>query len=138
HHALKPTNVFVRTSDMGAVVADFGAGIARAAAPSQEGYAAAAPWLAPEQAQGAQAGAGADVFALALLAFTALTGKSYWLACQHAAPDVASWQRELLSPRTPPSARATQLGLSLHGAFDAVIARGLAIDPRERFATAGE
>jgi serine/threonine protein kinase len=139
HHALRPTNVFVAAGGaFGVKVTDFGAGLARTAAPAQDASALAAPWLAPEQAQNRRAGPGADVFAAALLAFYALTGRSYWLACQGATIDYAGWQRELLSPRTPPSARALQLGVSLDSAFDSVIGRALMLDPRERFPSVGE
>lgn len=139
HHALKPTNVFVGFAQGGAVkVTDFGAGLARTAVPSNEGYALTAPWIAPEQVQGGTpAGPAADVFSAGLIAFFALTGRSYWRSCQ-GAPDLAGWQRELMSPRTPPSARALQLGVTLNSAFDQVLGNALSLDPAQRFRTVGE
>src|SRR5262249_55592755 len=97
HHALKPTNIFVGFAQgYGVRITDFGAGLARAAVPTTEGYTLAAPWLAPEQVQGTvPAGTSADVFATALVAFAALTGRSYWRSCQGAI-DLANWQQELL------------------------------------------
>src|SRR4051812_21226979 len=139
HHALKPTNIFVGFAQgYGVRITDFGAGLARAAVPTQEGYSLAAPWLAPEQVQGTvPAGASADVFATALVAFAALTGRSYWRSCQ-GAPDLAAWQQELLSPRTTPSTRARELGVSFPPAFDVVIGAALSLDPGQRYRSVGE
>jgi hypothetical protein len=140
HHALKPTNVFVGQGHQGygVRVTDFGAGLSRAAVPTQEGYALAAPWLAPEQVQGTlPAGAAADVFAAALIMFFALTGRSYWRSCQSNL-DLPGWQRELMSPRTPPSARARELGVTLDSAFDGVLGCALSADPGQRYRSVRE
>ncbi len=139
HHALKPTNVFVGVAQgRGIRVTDFGAGLARAAIPTQEGYNLAAPWMAPEQVQGnAPAGPTADVFAVSLMMFYALTGRSYWQSCQGAV-NLAAWQQELFGPRTTPSQRAVQLNGQLNPAFDAVIGCGLAVDPAQRYRTVAD
>ena len=139
HHALKPTNLFVDPNGPGNLrVIDFGVGIARSVVPTQEGYIVAAPWMAPEQAQGgAPAGAPADVFSAALVAFFMLTGRSFWRSCQGGA-DLNAWQRELISPRPPASARAAELGAQLSPSLDAAFARALAVDPRERPPSVGE
>ncbi len=138
HHALKPTNIFVGFGQgQGIRITDFGAGLPRAAVPTQEGYAIAAPWLAPEQITGGSAGVGSDVFATALVTFYALTGRCYWRSCQ-GAPDLNGWQRELLAPRTPPSARARELGATLSTGFDGLLGASLAVDPAQRFRSVGE
>jgi eukaryotic-like serine/threonine-protein kinase len=138
HHALKPTNIFVGFGQgQGIRITDFGAGLPRAAVPTQEGYAIAAPWLAPEQITGGSAGAGSDVFATALVTFYALTGRNYWRSCQ-GAPDLNGWQRELQAPRTPPSARARELGAVLSTGFDGLLGASLAVDPAQRFRSVGE
>jgi eukaryotic-like serine/threonine-protein kinase len=139
HHALKPTNIFVGFAQgYGVRVTDFGAGLPRTAVPTQEGYALAAPWLAPEQVQqGAQAAGGADVLAVALIAFFALTGRSYWRSCQGQL-DLAGWQQEIMGARTPPSARALQLGVTLSSAFDNVLGAALSVDPNQRYRSVGE
>lgn len=139
HHALKPTNIFVGFAQgYGVRITDFGAGLSRTAVPTQEGYALAAPWLAPEQVQAAApAGAGADVFASALVAFYALTGRPYWRSCQGEL-NLAGWQQEVLGGRMPASARARELGAILPPAFDAALAAGLAVDPAQRYRTVGE
>jgi len=139
HHALKPTNIFVAQQGYSVRVMDFGAGLARSYVQTNEGYAIAAPWVAPEQMQGGvQAGASADVFAMGLLLFYALTGRSYWRSCQGAQPDLAQWQHELVSPRAPASQRAIELGAQVSPVLDAVFARALALDPNERFRQASE
>ncbi|UQA60240.1 protein kinase domain-containing protein [Polyangium aurulentum] len=140
HHALKPTNVFVAPSQGMAVrVMDFGAGLGRSMVPTNEGYAIAAPWVAPEQMQGtAPAGPQADVFAAALIMFYALTGRSYWRSCQGPQPDLNAWQRELLSPRTPVSQRANELGVAISPILDGIFNRALAIDPNERYRQVSE
>jgi hypothetical protein len=139
HLGIKPTNIFVDPNAPGNLkVTDFGVSTARSAMPTQEGYLVAAPWMAPEQVQpGLPLGAAADIFSAALVAFFALVGRPYWRSCQ-GAPDLAAWQRELLSPRAPASARAAELGIPLGPALDQAFARALAIDPRERFRAMGE
>ncbi|MFT3769844.1 MAG: hypothetical protein QM820_30795 [Minicystis sp.] len=139
HHAIKPTNVFVGFAQgYGVRVTDFGAGLPRTAVPTQEGYALAAPWMAPEQVQATvPAGGPADVFSAALLAFFALTGRSYWRSCQGEI-NLAGWQQELLGQRTPPSARAMQLGVTLSSAFDGVLGCALSVDPNQRYRSVGE
>ncbi|MDC0749346.1 serine/threonine protein kinase [Polyangium mundeleinium] len=139
HHALKPTNVFVAPQGFAVRIMDFGAGLARSYVQTNEGYAIAAPWVAPEQMQGgAPAGPAADVFAMGLVLFYALTGRPYWRSCQGAQPDLASWQHELVGPRQPASQRAQELGALVSPVLDAVFNRALAIDPNERFRQASE
>ncbi|WP_437825330.1 serine/threonine protein kinase [Sorangium sp. So ce1153] len=139
HHGLKPTNLFIDPSAPGSVkITDFGPSVARTLLPTPEGYVLSAPWLAPEQLQpGVPAGAAADIFSAALVAFFALTGRSYWRSCQ-GQMDVPAWQREIMGPRTSASARAAELGVPLSPVLDAAFARALAHDPRERFRSASE
>ncbi|HRI62929.1 MAG TPA: serine/threonine-protein kinase [Polyangium sp.] len=139
HHALKPSNVFVSPQGFAVRVMDFGAGLARSYEQTNEGYAIAAPWVAPEQMQGsAPAGAPADVFAMGLLLFYALTGRPYWRSCQTAQPDFGAWQQELVGPRVPSSQRAIEVGAQVSPVLDAVFTRALAIDPNERFRQVGD
>ncbi len=140
HHALKPTNIFVGGApNYEAKVTDFGAGLVRIAVPTHDGYALSAPWLAPEQAQqGQQAGPAADVFSIALVAFHALAGRSFWRACQAQTPDLNAWQQELFGGRAVASLRASEIGIPLNAALDPVFSRALAVDPRQRYRTVGE
>ncbi|HZF52913.1 MAG TPA: hypothetical protein VE093_29855 [Polyangiaceae bacterium] len=140
HHAIKPTNVFVDPAASNATrLMDFGANIPKSVVPTHEGYAMSAPWMAPEQVTGqVPAGAAADVFAVALVAFYALTGQSYWRSCQGQTPNIQAWQQELMSARIPASARASEMGMRVNPNLDSVFARALAHEPHERFRTVGE
>ena len=140
HHALKPTNVFLGGApNFEARLTDFGAGLVRIAVPTHDGYALSAPWLAPEQVQqGQQAGPAADIFSAALLAFYALTGRSFWRSCQGQTPDLAAWQQELFGGRAVASLRASEIGIPLNAALDPVLSRALQVDPRQRYRTVGE
>jgi len=139
HGGLKPQNVFVGPAPHRSVrVVDFGLAAVRAALPTAEGTASAAPWMAPEQLQGGPASPASDVFSAGLLAFFAATGKPYWRSCQGPQPDLAALQQEMGAPRIPASVRARDLGASLSQGFDAILARALAQNPAERFASVGE
>ncbi|MEZ4302154.1 MAG: hypothetical protein R3B70_44920 [Polyangiaceae bacterium] len=140
HHAIKPTNVFVGGApNYEARITDFGAGLVRIAVPTHDGYALSAPWLAPEQVQqGQQAGPPADIFSIALLAFYALTGRSFWRACQGQTPDLNAWQQELFGGRAVASLRASEIGIPLSAGLDPVFSRALSVDPRQRYRTVGE
>jgi serine/threonine protein kinase len=135
HHALKPTNVFVGAAPHYSVrIADFEACVVRSTSPAtHDVYAQAAPWWAPEQLHPAAVlGPAADVFATALVAFFALTGRSYWLACQQSPPDLPAWQLELMGQRVPVSQRARELGAALNPLLDGVFARALSVNQPER------
>jgi serine/threonine protein kinase len=140
HLAIHPDNVFVGPAPAYEVkVLDFGAGAVRRALRSREKWEQKVPWLAPEQSNDeAPLGAEADVFAAALVAFFAVSGRSYWQSCPKGAVDVAAWQREIVGPRAAASQRAQESSLELLPAFDAVFARALLASPNERFRTVGE
>ena len=137
HHALKPTNVFVA----GGVVrvSDFDAAVVRNTSPTHEAYVRSAPWWAPEQLNpSAVLGPATDVFAAALLAFFALTGRSYWLSCQTSPPDLQRWQAEVMAPRALASQRAQELGCVVSPALDVVFERALAVSQSDRPSSIGE
>ncbi|MEM9692426.1 MAG: protein kinase [Myxococcota bacterium] len=140
HHGLKPTNVFVGPAPAYAVrVTDFSSAIVRSSSPTHEAYARSAPWWAPEQMHPSSVlTAGADVFSVALMAFYALTGRSFWISCQGEPPDLQQWQAEVMAPRPAASARAQELGASIPPGLDSVFERALAVAPPERFSTLGE
>jgi len=134
HHSLKPTNLFVGPApNYPVLTADFSARVIRDAVPTQEAYASSAPWLAPEQLQGpVQPSPQPDVYAAALIAFYALTGRPYWLSCQSSPADLHALQQEALAPHVPVSGRAQELGRPLNPALDGAFARALAANPAER------
>ncbi len=138
HGAIKPTNVFAGAACNPVIVTDFAANLPKAAVPTQEGFLVSAPWIAPEQAQSGSVTPAADVFSVGLLVFYALTGRTYWRSTQGQTFDLNGWQQELVSPRTPASARAAELGVPLSPSLDMVIWKALSNDPNERFRSIGE
>jgi len=138
--SLHPGNVFVRPGDPYEVrVADFGGSLVRRTLPAPEKAGRWMPWLAPEQIKGQDAPTrAADIFALGLLAFFAVTGKSYWRSSQQKVPDTTALRREVLGERMPASVRASEFSITLNPAVDAVFARALAFRPNDRHATAQE
>jgi eukaryotic-like serine/threonine-protein kinase len=137
--ALHPGNVFVRSGAQYEVrVADFGGSLIRSALPMTERAARWMPWLAPEQIKGqAPPTEAADIFAVALIAFFAATGRRYWRSSQSKAVDTAALRREILGERMPASVRAAEFSITLNPAIDAVFARALAFRPTDRYATSG-
>jgi serine/threonine-protein kinase len=132
HRDVKPSNVLL-TSDDFAYLTDFGivcalgGGATLNATGSTVGTHA---YLAPERFLGQPSDHRADVYALACVLFESLTGRPPFgggglaalrYAHVHLAPPSASRQR----PGVP-------------AALDEVIARGMAKDPFQRFASAGE
>ncbi|MBZ0119911.1 MAG: serine/threonine protein kinase, partial [Sandaracinaceae bacterium] len=123
HRDLKPENLFLarsrrRGAEQTVKILDFG--IARTIAESRVAAtvtsAIGSPlWMAPEQAQpGAHLTPATDVWALGLIAFRLLTGRSYWLAANHAVFNLQALLVEVLTqPMVPASQRAAQLGLQL-------------------------
>lgn len=120
HLALKPSNVFVGPPPTYAVrIVDFGADALRRAKKER----GALTWLAPEQIDtDAPADARADVFTVALLAFFAMTGKTYWSASP---ADEQELLAEIGGPRVMPSQRARAAGASLPTTLDDVLMRAL-------------
>ena len=87
-------------------------------------------YMAPEQANGANVGPPADLYALAIVAYEMLVGR---VPFQSATP-VAVLTKHLHEPPAPPSTIAPWFGPEL----DAVFLRALAKNPNERFPTAAE
>lgn len=135
HRDLKPANVMIVTREgrEQAVVMDFG--IARATASGTwRGEAAlilgTPAYMAPEQVRGDVVGPAADIYALGIVLFELLTGTLPF--GEGSAAEVA--RRRLVED--PPSPRTRVPDLEEH--WEAIIARCLARDPRERFARAEE
>jgi serine/threonine protein kinase len=139
HLSLHPHNVFVGPGPKYDVrVGDFGANLVRGALRLPDRSGRWFPWLAPEQRNDPAAGGKeADIFSMALLAFFAVTGKSYWRSCQQTR-SADAWARELVGARIPISERAKELSVSLGPELDDAFARALAVEPARRFKTARE
>src|SRR3954465_7450080 len=131
HRDIKPGNLLLDGHDRLAV-ADFG--IARVAWEDQltaTGQVLGTPaYLSPEQAVGEPATAASDRYALAVVAYELLTGERPFQAGHFAAQARAHVE----DPVPPASSRAD--GLST--AVDAVLERGLAKDPADRWDSATE
>ncbi|MEA2375399.1 MAG: hypothetical protein QOD53_1862 [Thermoleophilaceae bacterium] len=126
HRDVKPGNVLVEGTGGGVFLTDFG--LAKAIS-SDPGLTVGGNWLgtadfaAPEQIRGLAVDARTDVYALGGVLFWALTGRVPYPEDS----DEAKMRAHLSEP--PPS---------LDGPLGAVVARAMAKDPGERFASAGE
>ena len=148
HRDLKPENVFISTSKRRGVpfivkILDFG--IAKVTHDNQTSAtgtsAMGSPlWMAPEQTEsGTRLRPATDVWALGLMAFWMLTGRSYWRAGNQ--PEIALtpiFTEVLVLPLDPPSVRAAQMGLAhlVPPAFDAWFFRCVARNHDQRFVDA--
>ncbi|HEY8074079.1 MAG TPA: serine/threonine-protein kinase, partial [Labilithrix sp.] len=138
HRDVKPENVFVVESravqDMIKVL-DFGiAKLAEPATPSGPLTAAGAAigtpaYMAPEQARGDDVDARADLYAVAVVLFEAAAGRR---------PIEVDPTMRLAAAIGAPPARLEDFVRDVEPRFAAAIARALAKDPRDRFASAAE
>jgi serine/threonine protein kinase len=146
HRDLKPENVFVaRSHRAGSKVTikilDFGiAKLTHELTVSTDTGTVGSPlWMAPEQLNALPLTARADVWALGLLGFWALTGLSYWKTVHQPRVTVqALFAEQLFADLDPASVRAQKLGVGdrLPRGFDAWFAACVHRDPTERFADA--
>ena len=148
HRDLKPENLFISTARRAGApvtikVLDFG--IAKLVADSADGGATAAigsiRWMAPEQTQyGAALTPASDVWALGLIAFWILTGKSYWIGGNTNQPSTPQLLREIvIDPLVKASDRDEALRATpFCAAFDGWFARCASREPAARFKDGGE
>jgi serine/threonine protein kinase len=143
HRDLKPENVFLaHARRAGATfmvkVLDFGIAKIVAEATTKQTAAMGSPiWMAPEQADQSPVTPAADVWALGLIAFYLLTGRSFWNSGNDDAATVPQVLKEVLfEPIVPAAMRAGEMGCRLPGGFDAWFARCVVRDPLARFADA--
>ena len=139
HRDLKPDNVFIARSQRADVaftvkLLDFGiAKVRDALTPGTTQFAFGTPfWMAPEQFTPGAAWQSADLWALGLLAFYALTGKAFWLGVHDPSQGVA----EMFGPTyvlASQRARALVGHDPLPQGFDDWFARCVALRPEERF-----
>ncbi|MFI1459373.1 serine/threonine-protein kinase [Nocardia carnea] len=131
HRDVKPANILVTDADF-AYLADFGiAHHAGDSAVTQAGVAVGSyTYMAPERFERVPVTTRADIYSLACVLHECLTG-----AQPFDAPSIGMLIRAHLA-EPPPRASLQRTGLP--ASFDDVIACGMAKDPHERFATAGE
>ncbi|BCI54038.1 protein kinase [Mycolicibacterium litorale] len=131
HRDIKPENVLLNPDDF-AYLVDFG--IAHTGGDpgvtSTGMIVGSSAYMAPERFSGGPVGPPADVYSLTCLLYECLTGRP---------PFETGDLRQLMSAHMfgpPPRPSIMRRGISR--AFDDVIARGMAKQPGDRFATAGE
>ena len=128
HLDVKPANVIVDQAG-NAKLTDFG--IARAARDSEEReLVGTARYIAPERIAGRPVTARADVYGLALVAYELLAGQPAFAGAEN-----EDLLRDRLE-RGAPHPRAVRPSIPEN--VDAVVAKGLAREPDERHATAGD
>jgi serine/threonine-protein kinase len=144
HRDLKPANVFVSEARrVGAKkmvkVLDFGVARIVAESLTMLGSPLGTPtWMAPEQTRGDHATQTTDVWALGLLAFFMLTGRSFWRASQSVGDDPGVMREIRDEPVPIASIRALELGVGelVPRGFDEWFAQCVARSPGDRFFTA--
>jgi eukaryotic-like serine/threonine-protein kinase len=127
HADLKPANVLFAAPDE-ICLTDFGLNCGSAAGASLGGSIFDAPaYLAPEQLLGAAVDARSDLFAAGVMLYQMLAGRQPFQG------QSAAVMKQILAQDPPP---ASQLQPALGTAFDVVVARALARDPKRRFGSA--
>jgi eukaryotic-like serine/threonine-protein kinase len=130
HRDLKPHNVLV-DSEGRARVTDFGIARAGASEITQTGSVlGTAQYLSPEQAQGLETTASADIYSVGVILYEALTGQVPF----DAETAVAIALKQVSEPPMPPR----RINPEIPPALDAVVLKALAKDPKDRFADATE
>ena len=135
HRDLKPANILVEPIGDREVARILDFGVARAAdnTMTRDGAVMGTPaYMAPEQAQGLPAEATADIYALGVILFEALSGSRPFSADTHFALMMMhiSTPAPALTPRLPRGEAWNAVGL--------LVDQMLAKDPAERPSTAGE
>ncbi|MCW5836197.1 MAG: serine/threonine protein kinase, partial [Labilithrix sp.] len=128
HRDVTPRNVVATTDGVGKIL-DFGVAKARARlSTTREGHVRGSlPYMAPEQIRDEPLGPRTDVYGASVVLWEALTGRRLFAGESEA----AVIQKILDHDVKPPSTIVP----ALPGALDAVVLRGLASDPAERFAS---
>lgn len=142
HRDLKPANLFLenRPPDPPRVrVLDFGVAKVIAESAGHATAVAGTPtYMAPEQLRGRKVSPATDIYALGMIAFTFLTGSTYWEEERDDASNTISFALLAMDgPREPASRRAERRGVELPAGFDPWFARATAVDPDARFHAAG-
>ncbi len=129
HRDVKPANILLDPDgtsylgDFGLVRFDDMPGLTR-----RGDWLGTAEYVSPEQVEGEPATAASDVYGLAAVAFEALTGRAPFVRREASAV--------LLAHVREPVPDASAIRPALPVAVDATLARGLAKDPADRFASA--
>jgi protein kinase-like protein len=132
HRDIKPSNILVAEDDDFAYLIDFG--IARAA--GETGLtgtgAAIGTWhyMSPERLQAGQVDARSDIYALACVLYECLTGSPPYPG--------DNLEQQITAHLTSPPPRPSMLQPGVPQSLDAVIAKGMAKQPHQRYASTVE
>ncbi|MEX3644251.1 serine/threonine-protein kinase [Mycolicibacterium porcinum] len=130
HRDIKPQNIIVTDADF-AYLLDFG--IAQAQGDSsltQSGmFIGSFGYMAPERFSGAPCSPAADIYSLACVLHEALTGNTPF--------PTNSYEQAIAAHLTTPPPRASTVRPGIPTSLDAVVARGMAKEPDERYGSAG-
>jgi hypothetical protein len=131
HRDVKPQNVLVGAGDH-AYLADFGLtkGSDDAGMTETGQFVGTIDYISPEQARGERATARSDVYALTAVLCECLTGQVPFVR--------ATEERVLLAHLSEPPPRLSEVRTDLPAAMDEVVGEGMAKDPEDRPASAGE
>jgi serine/threonine protein kinase len=134
HRDVKPTNILiVDQRSHHSYLTDFGLSkrvSSKTMLSSTGAVIGTVDYMSPEQAQGREVDHRTDVYALGVTLFEALSGRVPYLNETN--------EGRLLAKVQEPAPMVTQVAPGIPPAFDAVLARALARDPEERYASAGE
>lgn len=130
HRGVKPRNILLTDDDFVYLV-DFGlAGAPGADAADADNAGARWKYAAPEMFDGGDFGPGVDVYALACVLYQCLTGSP---------PYRADTLKMLANAhQSKPIPRPSHAGAAIPATFDDVVAKGMAKDPKQRYASAAE
>lgn len=130
HRGVKPRNLLV-TGDDFVYLVDFGlAGAPGAEAADAENAGARWKYAAPELFSGSDFGPAVDVYALACVLYQCLTGSPPYRA--------DSLKMLANAHQNKPIPRPSHAGATIPAALDEVVAKGMAKDPHQRYASAAE
>jgi serine/threonine protein kinase len=145
HRDLKPENLFLTHREDGTPrvkILDFGISKVVNEAPrtARVTRGLGTPlYMAPEQVLAQTVGPPADLYALALIAYTLLTGAAYWQRESQRFDNAIAFVVHTSKGATESAVtRAHEVGKSLPVAFDAWFRRATALEPGSRFGSATE
>jgi hypothetical protein len=139
HRDLKPANLFLHAREgepPRIKVLDLGiAKLLAAGLRESTGVAGTPIYMPPEQLRGRGIGPATDIYAIGMLAFTLLTGATYWTEAATLDP-IAFAMLAVQGPPAPATERAREIGIELPADVDRWFTRATAADPRQRFPSA--
>jgi len=132
HRDIKPANIMLSPTGT-AKLTDFGVAYMPSSSMTQTGTVLGSPkYLSPEQVLGLPVDGRADIFALGVVLFEMLTGRTPFER-----PEITVFSL-MQAICTDPAPRVTEVKHDLPAAFDIILARALGKRPEERYQRASE